>query len=195
MAGNSSHVLTSRYAGALIDLAQESGKTDVVSRDLNSLASMVASSADLQHLLNSAGLSQKSQTSGLMALADKAGFSPLTKNFLGVLIQKRRLPALSGIIAAFQEEMAKRRGEVTVQVETAQDMTPAQMKSLQESLSKGMGRDVTIRAKVEPSILGGMIVTVGSRMIDDSVRNKLERLRNAMTRQANQNSTTKSHSA
>lgn len=195
MAGKSSYILTSRYAGALIDLAQETGKLDAVAKDLDSLSAMITNSPELSYLVTSAGMSQKSQIAGLTGIAEKAGFSPLTKNFLNVLIQNRRLSALPGIIASFQEETARRRGEVTVQVETAQDLTPAQLKSLQDALAKGMGRDVSIRAKVEPSILGGMIVTVGSRMIDDSVRRKLERLKAAMGRQANQNPSTKSHSA
>jgi F-type H+-transporting ATPase subunit delta len=190
-----SYALTSRYAAALIDLAQDSGKTDAIARNLAELAAMVKGSPELQLLARSPSFSRESQYKGIAALADKAGFEQLTKNFLNVLVQNRRLGALTSIIAAFQEELAKRRGEITVQVETAQDLTPTQLKSLQESLSKGMEREVTIRAKVEPAIMGGMIVTVGSQMIDDSVRRKLERLKQAMGRQANQNLSSQSESA
>ncbi len=182
-----SYALTSRYAGALIELAQESGKTDKVARDLAQLASMLKDSADLSLLVRSQSFSRKTQAQAIMALAQRAGFDLLTMNFLNVLVQNRRLSALKDIIESFQEDLAKRKGEITVQVETAQDLSPAQLKSLQEALMKGMNQNVTIRAKVEPSIMGGMIVTVGSQMIDDSVRRKLERLKVSMSKQANQN--------
>jgi F-type H+-transporting ATPase subunit delta len=186
-AKNVSSVLTSRYATALIELTEESGKTDAVDRDLGEMLNMVRDSADLALLVHTPSISRKAQGEAVQTLAEKAQFDALTKNFLGVLVQNRRLNALEAIIAAFRAELAKRRGEITVQVETAQDLSPAQLKSLQDILSKGMSRKVTIRAKVEPSIMGGMIVTVGSHMIDDSVRRKLEKLKAAMGRQANQN--------
>ncbi len=186
-AQNASHALTSRYASALIELAEESGKSDKIAGDLDNLSAMVKSSPDLKLFIASPSISRASQINGVNALADKAGFDVLTKNFLGVLVNNRRLNALASIINTFKELLAKKRGEITVQVETAQDLSPAQLKALQEALTKGMKREVTIRAKVEPSILGGMIVTVGSKMIDDSVRHKLEKLKTAMGKQANQN--------
>jgi F-type H+-transporting ATPase subunit delta len=190
-AQNASHALTARYAGALIELAEDSGKSDKIERDLDALSAMIKSSADLRLFIASPSISRKDQVNAVNALADKAGFDKMTKNFLGVLVNNRRLGAIASITETFREELAKRRGEITVKVETAQDMTPAQLKSLQDALSKGMGRDVAIQAKVEPSIMGGMIVTVGSKMFDDSVRRKLERLKVSMGRQANQNSVSK----
>jgi F-type H+-transporting ATPase subunit delta len=190
-AQNVSHALTSRYASALIELSEKSGKTDKIAGDLNDLSAMVQSSPDLKLFISSPSLSRASQTKAVNALADKAGFDVLTKNFLNVLVQNRRLGALSPIIETFKELLAKKRGEITVQVETAQDLSPAQLKALQDALTKGMKQDVTIRAKVEPSIMGGMIVTVGSQMIDDSVRHKLEKLKAAMGKQANQNAVSK----
>lgn len=186
-AQNASHALTSRYASALIELAEKSGKSDKIERDLTELQAMARDSADLALLVSSPSISRKSQLSAVTAIAEKAGFDLLTKNFLGVLVQNRRLNALNAIINTFKELLAERRGEITVQVETAQDLTPAQLKALQDALTKGMKREVTIRAKVEPSIMGGMIVTVGSKMIDDSVRHKLEKLKASMGKQANQN--------
>ena len=99
------------------------------------------------------------------------------------------------IISTVRTELSKRRGEITVKVETAQDLTPAQLKALQEALAKGVGAKISIQAKVEPSIMGGMIVTVGSQMIDDSVRHKLERLKAAMAKQANENTSAKAERA
>ncbi len=190
-AQNASHALTSRYAGALIELAEESGKSDKIASDLDSLSTMIKASSDLKLLISSPSISRKSQVAAINALSDKAGFDKLTTNFLGVLINNRRLGAVASIINTFKEALARKRGEITIQVETAQDLTPAQLKSLQDALTKGMKREVTIRAKVEPSILGGMIVTVGSKMIDDSVRHKLEKLKTLMGRQANQNTSNK----
>ena len=184
---NASAALTARYATALIELAHQAGKTARIEQDLDRLAEMIKSSSDLTHLIRSPAISRMAQHKALTALAQKAGFDVLTTNFLGVLVHNRRLNAIGAMIRTVKDQMAHRRGEVTVQVETAQDMTPAQMQALQEALAKGMNRTVSIRAKVEPSILGGMIVTVGSRMFDDSVRRKLEKLKIAMGKQANQN--------
>lgn len=114
------------------------------------------------------------------ALGEKAGFQDITRKFIGVLVQNRRLYALEGILSAFRADLARRRGEVSVSVEVAQDLSEKQKKELQSALSKAVGAEVSVRVVVEPDILGGMIVTVGSRMIDDSVRRKLERLKAAV---------------
>ena len=182
-----SYAVACRYAIALIELAEEAGKLPVIEQNLNDLAAMMAASADLLSLIQAPVMNRAAQAKALMALADKAQFDRITKNFLCVLIDNRRLPYLASLIEAVKQEISVRRGEVTVQVETAQDMTEAQKKALQEALTKGMGREVRLKAKVEPGILGGMIVTVGSKMIDDSVRRKLERMRIAMSGQANEN--------
>lgn len=187
MSAKASHAVTSRYALALIELAQESNRIQQVERDLNELAAMIASSGDLATVISSPSLSRDRQASAIMAIADKAKFDGLTRNFLGVLVKNRRLGAVQGITESFRAELSRRRGEVAVEVQTAQDMTASQFEALQRAIAKGLGRDVALKAKVEPGILGGMIVTIGSRMIDDSVARKLERLKVAMSRQSNQN--------
>ncbi|MCE7888053.1 MAG: F0F1 ATP synthase subunit delta [Alphaproteobacteria bacterium PRO2] len=187
MSAKASHAVTSRYALALIELAQESNKIQQVERDLNELAAMIAASGDLATVISSPSLSRDQQGKAMTAIADKAKFDGLTRNFLGVLVKNRRLAAAQGIIEAFRTELSRRRGEVAVEVQTAQDMSASQFEALQRAIAKGLGRDVALKAKVEPSILGGMIVTIGSRMIDDSVARKLERLKAAMSRQSNQN--------
>jgi F-type H+-transporting ATPase subunit delta len=187
VSAKASHAVTSRYALALIELAQESNRIQQVERDLNELGAMIAASADLTTVISSPSLSRDQQAKAIMAIADKAKFDGLTRNFLGVLVKNRRLGAVQGISEAFRTELSRRRGEVAVEVQTAQDMSASQLESLQRAIAKGLGRDVALKAKVEPSILGGMIVTIGSKMIDDSVARKLERLKAAMSRQSNQN--------
>lgn len=187
MSAKASHAVTSRYALALIELAQESNRIQQVERDLNELGAMIAASADLTTVISSPSLSRDQQAKAIMAIADKAKFDGLTRNFLGILVKNRRLGAVQGISEAFRTELSRRRGEVAVEVQTAQDMSASQLESLQRAIAKGLGRDVALKAKVEPSILGGMIVTIGSKMIDDSVARKLERLKAAMSRQSNQN--------
>jgi F-type H+-transporting ATPase subunit delta len=186
-ATKASHAVTSRYALALIELASESNKIAQVERDLAELVKMIRASADLSTVIYSPSLSRDKQDKAIQAIADKAKFDGLTRNFLGVLVKNRRLNAVEGIIEAVRTELSRRRGEVTVEVQTAQDMTATQMESLQRAIAKSLGREVALKAKVEPSILGGLIVTVGSKMIDDSVARKLERLKAAMSRQSNTN--------
>lgn len=186
-----SSAVSSRYATALIDLSEKAGNLDKVEKDLGELRSMIEQSPDLSLLIHSPLINAVKAGTALAALAEKAGFQALTRNFLGVLGKNRRLQGLSAMIEAFYQELSRRRGEITVNVQTAQDMTPAQLAALQQSMSKSMGAEVSIRATVEPSILGGMIVTVGSQMIDDSVARKLERLKAAMSKQSNENITSK----
>ncbi|MGB4106456.1 MAG: F0F1 ATP synthase subunit delta [Alphaproteobacteria bacterium] len=189
-AAKASHAVTSRYALALIELAHESNKIQQVERDLGELTAMIGASRDLASVIHSPSISRDQQHNAIQAVAEKARFDSLTRNFLGVLVKNRRLGAVAGIIEAFRAELSRRRGEVAVEVQTAQDMTASQMEALQRAIAKSLGREVNLKAKVEPSILGGLIVTIGSKMIDDSVARKLERLKAAMSRQSNQNTQT-----
>jgi len=148
---------------------------------------MVSASADLAQTIRNPMNNQATLHNAMHALASKAKFQDITKNFLGVLVQNGRLGDVEGIIQAFNQALSKRRGAVTVDVQVAQDLSAKQKKELQAALSKAMGAEVSVNARVEPGILGGMIVTVGSHMIDDSVRRKLERLKVSMGMQANEN--------
>jgi F-type H+-transporting ATPase subunit delta len=181
------YAVSLRYAKALIELGIASKKIDKIEDDLKSLALMVKGSEDLQHLIRSPSINPANQLKAIMGLAEKAKFDGLTTNFLGVLVQNRRLYALLNMIEAIQKELAVRRGEVSVKVQTAQDLSEKQKQALQDAISKSVGKEITLQATVEPSILGGMIVTVGSHMIDDSVARKLERLQTAMGKQSNEN--------
>lgn len=169
-----------RYANALIELADEGKKLDKVEKDIQDLAAMIAGSEDLQNTIRSPLYADEALGKAMDALATKAKFQDITKNFLGVLVANRRLAALASVIAAFNTALDTRRGAITVNVDVAQDMSAKQLKDLQTSLSKAIGKDVAVKANVKPDILGGMVVTVGSTMIDDSVRRKLERLKVSM---------------
>jgi len=118
-------------------------------------------------------------------------FTTLTTNFLKTLVANRRLNILESVLAAFQQEVSKRRGGIAVTVEAAQDLTAAQIKKLQDILKKETGADIALHTKVTPEILGGMVVTVGSHMIDDSVQRKLERLKVSLSSSANENTNLK----
>ena len=182
-----SSVVLSRYAGVLVDLAEDAGLVEKVSKDFRDMGSMIEASSELQHVVFSPLINRKKQEKLIDDIAASAKFQTLTKNFLGVLVQNRRLNALLGIIKAYEREIATRSGEVLVQLETASELTKTQEKQFRERLSKALGSDVSIQTSVVPEILGGVVVTIGSYMVDDSVRRKLERLGTALRQGSNQN--------
>lgn len=169
--------IAERYATALIETGTESGAIDAIERDFTEFSAMMGSSAELTSLISNPVYSAEQQGSALLALAQKAGFNKVTANFFGVLAQNRRLDIVQSIIVEFRHQLARRRGEVKAKVVTAIAMTADQQQALQDTLKKTLGFQVTLDASVDPSLLGGMVLTVGSRMIDDSVRRKLERLK------------------
>ncbi|HEX4111988.1 MAG TPA: F0F1 ATP synthase subunit delta [Stellaceae bacterium] len=172
--------LAERYARALFDLADEGRTLDQVAADLKSLAGMLAESGDLRRLIRSPVLDRAAQGRAVAALAARAELSPLTRKFLGLLARNRRLFALPAMIAAFLSHLAARRGEVTAQVVSAAPLTAAQSAALAEALRQSAGAKLTIDAQVDPSLLGGLVVRLGSRMIDASLKSKLNRLQLAM---------------
>lgn len=187
----SSGIVATRYVKALIDLAEDAKAIKDVEKDFADLSAMVESSDDFRHFIRSPLIPAGKQSNTVLAIAKKAKFHALSVNFLNTLVHNRRLNILEGVLAAFTSELAKRRGAVEVIVETAQDLSAKQIKVLQDALSKQTGTDVSLQTKVEPSVLGGMVVTVGSQMIDDSVRGKLERLKQTMSAGSNENITLK----
>lgn len=172
--------LADRYAAALFDLAEERKALDAVAGDLQMLRGLVRESADLRRLIRSPVLTRAEQGKAIAAVAEKAGVSPITRNFLGLLAQNRRLFALPDMIEGFLNRLAERRGEVTARVVAAQALTPEQREAVNEQLRKAVGRKVAVDIQVDPSLLGGLIVKVGSRMVDASLRSKLHRLQLAM---------------
>lgn len=176
-----------RYATALVDIAQDSNKIDAVEKDLNDLEAMVSGSEDLQNMIRSPLISRSQQQQAMQALAAKAKFQDITSNFLALLAQNRRLNMVQGIINAVRMDISRRRGEVSANVQSAFKLSPAQEKALQEALAKAVGKSVAVNVEVKEDLIGGMIVTVGSQMIDSSVKRKLERLKIAMKSNANGN--------
>jgi len=172
--------LTGRYATALFELAMTDSQLDQVAEDLVTIQLMLTESPDLCRLIRSPVVSREDQHKGVIAVLESAGISDLTKNFIGVVAGNRRLFALPGMIAGFQALLSDHRGETTAEVFSAKKLTAAQVKALGASLKKAMGTNVSIDAKVDEGLLGGLIVKVGSRMIDSSLRTKLSQLRFAM---------------
>jgi F-type H+-transporting ATPase subunit delta len=169
-----------RYATALFDLASESNKLAPVEKDLNRFQQMLDSSEDLRRLVENPVFSAEDQSRALAAILKHAGIKGICANFLGLVSANRRLFAVRDIVRAFRALTARHRGEVTAQVTTATALTPAQTKSLAAVLKSSIGRDVQIETKLDPSLLGGLVVKVGSRMVDNSLKTKLDNLKLAM---------------
>lgn len=172
--------LFGRYAGALFDLAERDNALDKVATDLRDLDSMIKSGEDLRRLLSSPAFSRDDQAAVLAEVAGKAGFSRLAKNFIGVVVANGRALALPNMILAFQAILAARRGAATAEVVSAKPLTEAQAAELACQLKKIVGGAVRLETKVDPSVLGGLVVKVGSRMIDTTLKTKLQQLRFAM---------------
>lgn len=181
MAGKASESeLTGRYAVALFDLADEGKALDAVAEDLMALRQALDGSEDMTRLVRSPVLDRDEQWKAMSALLDKMKANDLTKKFLGLVTANRRLFVLSGIIRAYLEKLASHRGEITADVVSANPLTDSQVKALEDSLKKALGGKVALAPRVDPSILGGLIVKVGSRMIDSSLRTQLQKLKFAM---------------
>ncbi len=176
-----------RYATALVETALESKNLDAVLTDFADLEAMLGVSPDLQRAVTSPLFDRNEQVAAMNALADKAKFQKETKHFLMLLAQNRRLSMISAVIAAVRDAAADLRGEVNATVQSASKLSGAQEKALVDALSKTTGKSVNIKVEVREDLIGGMVVTVGSKMIDDSVKRKLERLERALTGGANQN--------
>lgn len=170
-----------RYASALFELADGSKSLDQVAQDLDTFRKMVAESTDLARLIASPVIPRALQGKALLAVLDAAGVSGLTRNFVGTVAANGRARDLPAMASAFLAELAARRGETTATVTSAVPLSPAQLQQLSDSLRSVLGSNkVSIDARVEPDILGGLVVKVGSRLFDSSVRSKLQRLQLAM---------------
>jgi F-type H+-transporting ATPase subunit delta len=173
-------LIAERYASALYELADEAKALDQVAADLKAFKGMMTASADLVRLVRSPVLGRADQAKAVTTLAAKAGFHALSGRFLGTLAQNRRLFAVLSVVDAFLAELARRRGEATADVTSAVPLTPAQTQALEEALRSVVGSKVSVDLKVDASLIGGLVVRVGSRMIDTSLATKLRRLRLAM---------------
>ena len=172
--------LAKRYATAFFDLALEQDRLDQLAGELEDLRSLMAESDDLARLVRSPIVSRAEQGAAMAAIINRAGMSKLIGNLVGLMAQNRRLFALDGTIAAFQTLLAEHRGEVSAEVTSARELNPAHLSAVKDALKEIVGRDVALESTVDPSLIGGLIVKVGSRMIDNSLRTKLENLELAM---------------
>ena len=169
-----------RYATALYELADESKALDAVADDLRKLRDLIDGSDDLRRFLRSPLIDRQSQTKGMLAVLDAAKTGELVRRFVGVVGGNRRLFASRAMIEAFLRQLAKRRGEVTVHVSSARPLSAEQSAALSETLRRAVGQKINIEAKVEPDLIGGLVVRVGSRMVDTSIKTQLQKLRRAL---------------
>lgn len=172
--------LSGRYASALFDLARESKAIEAVEKSLGTLESALAQSDDLKRLVASPMVSRGAATAAIAQVATALKLDSLTAKFLGVLAQNRRLNQAGAVITAFRALAANHRGEASATVTTAHPLTADQLTTLKAKLKTRVGRDVAVTQKTDPAILGGLIVKIGSQMIDGSIRTKLNSLAHAM---------------
>ncbi|GMN04041.1 F0F1 ATP synthase subunit delta [Erythrobacter sp. MTPC3] len=172
--------LPGRYASALFELASEAGTVTAVESDLAKLQDALGESDDLRSATTNPQLSRSEQGQAISAVAKHLGLTELTTNFLGVLASNRRLASLHGMIAAFRAIAAAQRGEVTATVTSAHPLSDTQLNELKGKLTAREGRTVMLSADVDPDLLGGLVVTIGSQRIDASIRTRLNSLAQAM---------------
>lgn len=182
MADNSQYIsgVAERYASSLYELAAQAKSVDAVAKDLDRFQALIDGSADLQRLVKSPVFSAEDQSRAITALIGKAGISGLAGNFLQVVARNRRLFAVPAIVRSYHETVARERGEVTADVTTAHALSAAQEKELKVALSGVTGKTVTLDVTVDSSLLGGLIVKIGSRQVDTSLRTKLSTLKHAL---------------
>jgi F-type H+-transporting ATPase subunit delta len=171
-----------RYAQALFDLASDEKQVAAVEADLKSLKTALADSKDLRVLVRSPAFSAEDKAKGLAAIAVKAKFNATTKKFLGLLAANGRASSLASVITGYEDLSAKARGAVSAQVTTAVALSAAQSKGVAAALRQALGKDPEIETRVDPAILGGIKVQVGSRLFDASLKSKLDSLKFALKR-------------
>ena len=172
--------VSGRYATALFELARDEKSVDAVKADLDRFTAMLAESADLKRLVRSPVFSADAQLKGLSAVLDKAGISGVAAKFLKVLTANRRLFAVSDVIRVFGALVAKFKGEATADVTVAEVLSDKNLDALKTALKTVTGKDVALNVKIDPSIIGGLVVKLGSRMVDSSLRTKLNSIKYAM---------------
>lgn len=172
--------VSGRYATALFGLAQDNAAIDAVAGDMDGLSAAIEQSQDLRNLIRSPLVSREDQTKGIVAIAEKAGFNTFTRKFLGLVASKRRLFFLPQMIKDFSKLVSVARGEINAEVTSAAPLSASQLTLVNQALADAVGQDVKLRTIVDESLLGGLVVKVGSRMIDNSVKTKIQNLKVAM---------------
>jgi F-type H+-transporting ATPase subunit delta len=169
-----------RYATALFDLARDANSIDAVQADLQRFDGLIAESADLARLVRSPVFSADEQLSALSAVLERAGIGGLAAQFIKLVTKNRRLFAVADMVRGFRNLVAQHRGEVTAEVTVAEDIRDDHVAALRNALKAVSGKDVDLKIKVDPAIIGGLVVKLGSRMVDSSLRTKLNSIKHAM---------------
>lgn len=169
-----------RYAKALFELAQDAGSLDQTEADLDALGTAIEESADLASVIRDAIYSRDEQSRAVAAVAERMGLSALVKNVILLMASKRRLFAVPQLVRVFKAMMADHRGEVTADVTAARPLSDGQTAALVDKIGGATGRSVKLNVTVDESLIGGLIVKVGSRMVDSSIRSRLANLQNSM---------------
>ena len=172
--------MAGRYATALFELARDAKSVDAVKADLDRFDSLIAASPDLLRMVRSPIFSAEEQSRALSAILQNATISGLAAQFLSVLTANRRLFAVGDVIRAYRALVARFKGEITADVTVAQELSAANLDALKTALKSVTGKDVDLRVKVDPAIIGGLVVKLGSRMVDSSLRTKLNSIKHAM---------------
>ena len=172
--------VSGRYATALFELARDARSIDAVKADLDRFDAMLADSTDLKRLVRSPVFSADSQSKALAAVLDKAEISGISAKFLKVLTANRRLFVVSDVIRAFRALVARFKGEATADVTVAETLSEKNLDAVKTALKSVTGKDVALNVKVDPAIIGGLVVKLGSRMVDSSLRTKLNSIKHAM---------------
>ena len=172
--------MAGRYATALFDLALESNAVDTVKTDLDRFDALIAESADLERLVRSPVYGADEQEKAIGPVLDRAGIGGIAAKFVKLVTKNRRLFAVRDIVKAYRAMVARHKGEVTAQVTVAEALSDAHSASIQEALNSVTGKHVGLDVKVDPAIIGGLVVKLGSRMVDSSLRTKLNSIKNAM---------------
>jgi F-type H+-transporting ATPase subunit delta len=169
-----------RYATAVFEIAKDEKSLDRVEADIDTLSAALEESQDLRDLIGSPVYTRDEQGRAIGALSDRLGLGPELTNTLGLLAQKRRLFVLPALIAQLRALIAADRGEVEAEIISARPLSDAQSEALARTLRDSVGSDVRLNTRVDESLIGGLVVKVGSRMIDTSIRAKLASLQNVM---------------
>ena len=169
-----------RYATALFDLANETDDIPTLEKNVDTLTEAIDESTDLNSLISSPIYSRDQQKNAISAIARKMGVSDVMINALSLMAEKRRLFVVPTFLSALSDLISESKNEITAEVVSAQSLSKGQVEKLGKSLKKNFGKDVKINATVDPTLIGGLVVKVGSRMIDTTIRAKLNSLQNTM---------------
>jgi F-type H+-transporting ATPase subunit delta len=172
--------IAARYATAMFDLAEEEGALAALESDVVALEGALAESADLRDVITSPLYGREASAAAMGKVAEAMGLGAITGNTLRLMAQKRRLFVLPAMLRALREKIAEHKGEITADVVSAKALTKTQAEKLAATLKASVGRDVKLNATVDESLIGGLVVKVGSRMIDTSIKAKLNALQNTM---------------